>query len=92
MVGSWLAGFSPAGLATARAGASDRASEVTRRSRQAGVPVRRLGRAGGDRLVVDGLVDVSVEDAVRQWRSALPRALGLEPSGDRDPLPQVVEH
>ena len=70
----------------------DRASEVTRRSRQAGVPVRRLGRAGGDRLVVDGLVDVSVEDAVRQWRSALPRALGLEPSGDRDPLPQVVEH
>jgi phosphoribosylformylglycinamidine synthase len=70
----------------------DRAGEVTRWSQQAGVPVCRLGRAGGDRLVVDGLVDVGVEDAVREWRSALPRALGLEPSGDCDPLPQVVEH
>jgi phosphoribosylformylglycinamidine synthase len=57
----------------------ERAGEVTSRSQQAGVPVRRLGRAGGDRLVVDGLLDVSVEDAVREWRSALPRALGLVP-------------
>jgi hypothetical protein len=69
-----------------------RAGEVTRRSQQAGVPVCRLGRAGGNRIVVDSLVDVSVGDAVREWRSALPRALGLEPSGDRDLLSQVVEH
>jgi len=35
-----------------------------------------LGQAGGDRLVVDGLVDVALADAVDAWRDALPRALG----------------
>jgi phosphoribosylformylglycinamidine synthase len=68
-----------------------RVDAVRRRAEQAGVPVYRVGRAGGDRLVVDGLVDVSVEDAVREWRSALPRALGMDLSGG-DPLPQVIEH
>jgi phosphoribosylformylglycinamidine synthase len=43
----------------------------------AGVPVSRLGRAGGPRLVVPGLVDVDLVTAVDTWRHALPRALGL---------------
>jgi phosphoribosylformylglycinamidine synthase II len=52
---------------------------VTARSAEAGVPVTELGRAGGDRLVVDGLVDVGVAEATEAWRSALPRALGVGP-------------
>ncbi|MDQ1416954.1 MAG: hypothetical protein QOF81_2567, partial [Acidimicrobiaceae bacterium] len=36
------------------------------------------GLAGGDRLVVEGLVDLDLADAVASWRTALPRALGVE--------------
>jgi phosphoribosylformylglycinamidine synthase subunit PurL len=42
----------------------------------AGVPARVLGGAGGERIVVGGLVDVMVADATGAWREALPRALG----------------
>ncbi len=51
----------------------------------AGVPCRPLGQAGGDRLCVAGVVDVSLADAVRRWRRALPAALapaGSRPAGD----------
>jgi hypothetical protein len=34
--------------------------------------------AGGDRIVVDGAVDLDVADAIEAWRTALPRALGIE--------------
>jgi phosphoribosylformylglycinamidine synthase len=37
-----------------------------------------LGRAGGDRLIFDGLLDVSMADAVAAWRDALPRALAAD--------------
>ena len=43
-----------------------------------GVPISQLGVAGGSRLVVEGLVDVDLVEAVSAWRSALPRALGLD--------------
>ncbi|HUO47957.1 MAG TPA: AIR synthase-related protein, partial [Acidimicrobiales bacterium] len=46
----------------------------------AGVPASVLGEAGGDRIVVDGLLDVMVADARAAWRAALPEALG-EPVG-----------
>jgi phosphoribosylformylglycinamidine synthase len=42
----------------------------------AGVRVTVLGPAGGDRLVVDGLVDLSLADAVAVWTDRLPAALG----------------
>jgi phosphoribosylformylglycinamidine synthase II len=42
-----------------------------------GLHWRDLGAAGGDRLVVDGLVDVTLADAGAAWRSPLPDALGL---------------
>ena len=58
----------------------DRAAEVTSRAETAGVAVTRLGAAGGDGLVVEGLVDVSLTDATTAWRRAIPAALG-------DPLP-----
>ncbi len=44
-----------------------------------GPPVCRarvIGVAGGDAVVVTGLVEVSVEEAVEAWRTALPGALG----------------
>jgi phosphoribosylformylglycinamidine synthase subunit PurL len=46
----------------------------------AGVPARVLGGAGGERIVIGGLVDVMVDDAAGAWRESLPRALG-------EPLP-----
>jgi phosphoribosylformylglycinamidine (FGAM) synthase-like enzyme len=50
--------------------------EVTARATAAGVALTRLGRAGGDRLVVEGLVNLAVDDAGARWRSALPRVMG----------------
>ena len=40
-----------------------------------GVPVTELGEAGGDRLVVQGLVNVSVADATAAAQGAIPNAL-----------------
>ncbi len=42
----------------------------------AGVPARVLGTAGGGRIVVEGLLDLSVAEATQAWRDALPGALG----------------
>jgi phosphoribosylformylglycinamidine synthase len=42
-----------------------------------GIGWARLGRAGGDRLVIDGLLDLSLTDAGQAWRGALPRRLGV---------------
>jgi phosphoribosylformylglycinamidine synthase len=42
----------------------------------AGVPAVVIGEAGGDRLVLGDLVDVSVTDAHLAWRNRLPAALG----------------
>jgi phosphoribosylformylglycinamidine synthase subunit PurL len=54
--------------------APDRVGELERRCADAGVPVSDLGAAGGDRLVVDGLVDVGVDEVVRSYRETLPSA------------------
>ncbi len=52
-------------------------AEVTRRAGAAGVGIARLGRAGGDRLVVGGQVDVALADAVATWTRALPDKLQM---------------
>jgi phosphoribosylformylglycinamidine synthase len=36
-----------------------------------------LGIAGGDRLIVDGLVDVGLAEAIHTWKAALPDALAV---------------
>jgi phosphoribosylformylglycinamidine synthase len=54
--------------------------EVLARAAAAGVVARILGQPGGDRLVVEGLVDASVADATAAWRDALPGALGQPPA------------
>jgi phosphoribosylformylglycinamidine synthase len=49
---------------------------ILRRAEEAGVHAVDLGAAGGDRLVVDGVIDVGLADAERVWREAIPNALG----------------
>jgi hypothetical protein len=39
------------------------------------VAFRVLGEAGGDRVVVEGLVDVGVREATEAWRGRLPSLL-----------------
>jgi len=53
-------------------------ADVERRVHSAGVGWERIGVAGGDRLVVAGLVDVGLAEAEAAWRGALPSALGVE--------------
>jgi phosphoribosylformylglycinamidine synthase subunit PurL len=50
---------------------------VLQRAADAGIHAVDLGVAGGDRLVVDGAFDVSLVDAERVWREAIPTALGV---------------
>jgi phosphoribosylformylglycinamidine synthase len=54
----------------------DDADDALERARSAQVPARRLGAAGGDRLIVEGLCDVGLEDAVGAWHGRLPEAFG----------------
>jgi phosphoribosylformylglycinamidine synthase len=49
--------------------------EVARRASSNGVPVTDLGVAGGDRLVIEGVTDVALADAVNASRDRLPAAL-----------------
>jgi phosphoribosylformylglycinamidine synthase subunit PurL len=51
--------------------------DVLARAAAAGVPAAAIGRAGGDRLVVQGLVDLGLADAVASWTGALPGQLHL---------------
>jgi phosphoribosylformylglycinamidine synthase II len=51
------------------------APEVLRRAAEAGVPASLLGGSGGDRLVVEGLVDLDLARARTRWQSALPEAV-----------------
>jgi phosphoribosylformylglycinamidine synthase len=53
------------------------AGEVRRRAGDAGVGVVDLGEAGGDRLVVDGLVDLPVAEVAAAWRDLLPAAFAV---------------
>jgi phosphoribosylformylglycinamidine synthase len=53
----------------------DREATVLARAGAAGVPATVLGDAGGDRLVVDGLIDLSLAEAVSTWHTRLPAAL-----------------
>ncbi len=57
--------------------AADRAGadEVHARAAAAGVPARELGRVGGDHLVIDGLLEVTVVDAAAAFHGCIPAAL-----------------
>ncbi len=58
-----------------------RHTELVSRAAGAGVGFRVLGSTGGDRMVVDGLVDLGVAEATAAWRGRLPTLLDeLAPS------------
>jgi phosphoribosylformylglycinamidine synthase subunit PurL len=61
-------------VAPGRLGAVEAAAEST------GVPVAQIGVAGGDRLVVDGLVDLALAAAQDRWRHHLPTVMAA-PTG-----------
>ena len=50
-------------------------ASVIARAHAAGISATEMGRAHGDRVVIEGLVDVSLADATRAWREALPNAV-----------------
>src|SRR5215211_1310032 len=52
------------------------APELEASAAQAGVPAARLGVTGDDRLVVGGVLDLSLSELRDAYESALPRALG----------------
>jgi phosphoribosylformylglycinamidine synthase len=49
------------------------------KAQEAGLAATVLGDAVGERLVVEGLLDVSLEDAAARWRGDLPSALAGGP-------------
>jgi phosphoribosylformylglycinamidine synthase subunit PurL len=74
----WLFGETPGRFLLAVDPAA--VGEVHRRHTAAGVPAEVIGRAGGDRLVVEGppgvAVDMSVAHLTAAWRGRLPDLLG----------------
>ena len=57
-----------------------RRTELVARAAEAGVGFRVLGATGGDRVVMEGLVDLDLAEATSAWRSRLPSLLdGLAP-------------
>ncbi len=52
-----------------------RRAELVARAAEAGVGFRVLGTTGGDRVVVDGLVDLDLAEATTAWRDRLPDLL-----------------
>ncbi len=53
-----------------------------RRAEEAGVHAVDLGTASGDRLIIDGVIDVGLADAECVWREAIPNALGASATAE----------
>jgi phosphoribosylformylglycinamidine synthase len=53
-----------------------RRDEIVQRIADAGVAVTAIGTAEGDRVVIDGVLDIALADAVTAWRDRIPAALG----------------
>jgi len=49
---------------------------LVRLAAEHGVPIARLGESGGPRALVEGLLDVPVDELREAWESAIPRLLG----------------
>ncbi|HUR18583.1 MAG TPA: phosphoribosylformylglycinamidine synthase subunit PurL [Acidimicrobiales bacterium] len=55
--------------------APGRLDDLSGRAEACEVPCTVLGEAGGERLAVEGLIDLDVAEAAAAWRGAIPRAL-----------------
>ena len=51
---------------------------VLGRAGDAGVRAVAIGTAGGDRLVIDGAVDIALTDATTAWRDAIPNLVAAD--------------
>jgi phosphoribosylformylglycinamidine synthase len=49
---------------------------LVRLAAEHGVPVARLGETGGPRALVEGLLDIPVDELREAWETAIPRLLG----------------
>jgi phosphoribosylformylglycinamidine synthase len=58
----------------------DAADALLGRAKAAGIPAQVIGDAFGDRLVVEGIVDLSLEEVADRWAGELPMALAGEPA------------
>jgi phosphoribosylformylglycinamidine synthase len=65
-------------------------ADVLARADAAGVGWQGLGMAGGDRLVVEGLVDIRMADATAAWQAALPDALDVSVPSSGGGTPTVA--
>jgi phosphoribosylformylglycinamidine synthase subunit PurL len=70
----WLFGESPSRFVLAVDPAA--LAELQRRCRTIGQDASVVGDAGGDRVTIEGLVDVGLADAVAAWKGRLPELLG----------------
>jgi len=52
------------------------AAEVQTLAARAGVPAGRLGETGGDRLVIEGVLDLGLDALRERYEGAIDRALG----------------
>ncbi len=68
--------FSEAASRVVACVAEEHVAEVLDRAAAAGVPAAVVGHTGGDRLVIEGLVDLDVAEVTAAWRDQLPLALG----------------
>ena len=48
---------------------------VIRLAQEQGVPIYQIGKVGADRLHIEDLLELSVEEALAIWRNALPRRI-----------------
>jgi hypothetical protein len=55
----------------------DLVSAVEERAGRAGITAAALGRSGGQRLAIDGMIDLDLSAATQAWRGALPHALAV---------------
>jgi phosphoribosylformylglycinamidine synthase len=55
-----------------------RDQDVEARATAHGVPLLRLGFTGGDRLRVEGAIDVALSDAIVVYEGAIPAAMAAE--------------
>jgi len=49
---------------------------VIRLAHKEGVSIYQIGKVGGDKIVIEDLLELEVEEAERIWRNAIPRRLG----------------
>jgi len=70
---AWCFSESPSRVVVAVEAA--RRDSVLARAAGAGVPAAVVGRTGGSRLVIEGALDVPVDELAEAWRGGLPRRL-----------------